>query len=133
MAEVPDLVSKLKDIDTLVHNILNVIHEDDNNKIEKQQNFEEDGVEETNKEFGSFLPPFNSFLQTKYNVSFLNENYTNQLEDDDMFQIYLTEFLFSSNGRQWRKSFVFVGNETLSCGEKSPDIYMLKFKYLHER
>ena len=91
----------------------------------------QDGVEE-DVHIASFIPEFNGFL-AKHREKLTNitpnttENYFSK--NNEEFLLGVTEFLYSSpNSKEWRKSFIFASNESLTCGEKSPSIRALKFR-----
>ena len=112
---VTNLPTKLDDIENLIGNVSDVLSKD--NRQRDKDNDENIVIE-------SFIPDLKYFLSEKeesFNV--------NSSKNEDKFLSYITEFLFMpERSRKWRRSFIFPTNESLSCGEPSPQILGLRFQ-----
>ena len=89
------------------------------------------GGDDKKVEINSFIPAFNNFLGEKeFIINKKNNSNATKENKKDAFLEYVTEFLYMGTGvnKQWKKSFVFSGNESLVCGEKSPPILALRFR-----
>ena len=75
----------------------------------------------------TFIPDFNNFLITKQRTYHMNAT-EYVFQNDDEFRSDITEFLYTSERQtEWRKSFIFPDNLSLTCGKNSPPIRILKF------
>ena len=112
---VTNLPTKLNDIEQLIGNVSEILSKDN-------RQWDKDNEEKVRIE--SFIPDLNYFLIEKEEL--FNGNST---QSGDKFLSYITEFLFTSErSREWRRSFIFSTNESLSCGEPSPPILALRFQ-----
>ena len=83
-------------------------------------------------EVDSFIPSFIDFINDKKNLTHYpigKSKYV--LKDEEEFQSFLTEFLFTPGiglKPEWIKSFEFSTNESLECGQKAPRIASMNFR-----
>jgi hypothetical protein len=112
---VTNLPEKLNDIEQLIGNVSEILS--NNNR-----QWDKDDEEEVRIE--SFIPDLNYFLAEKKELSNVSST-----QNEDKFLSYVTEFLFTSErSREWRRSLIFPANESLTCGEPSPQILALRFQ-----
>ena len=123
MLNITNLPAKLDDIEEMLANISTLLSR--NNRQSEDSNLETVVID-------SFIPTLQDFIMDKKNITRLpSEKMKYSLEDEDEFLSLVTEFLFTPGvgmRRQWTKSFVFSGNESLACGESSPPIEAISFQ-----
>ena len=97
-----------------------------------QDNRRSKNSELVNVKIDSFIPSFKEFVMDKKNLTHRkNQNMKYVLDDENEFNSYLSEFLFTPGvgmKSQWMKSFIFSSNDSLNCGEKMPKIEAINFK-----
>lgn len=119
VVNVTNVSSKLIEIENLIQNI--------SESLSKENRPMLDGKEVSVK-IDSVIPAFNEYLEEKEKNLCLTPNncIDNVSLNESKFQSYLTEFLFAGN-IEWGQSFIFAKNESIICGEKSPQLLGLKF------
>ena len=123
LSNITNIPAKLNDIEEMLGNISTALSR--NNRQSENSNLEKVVID-------SFIPTFQDFFIDKKNLTRIrSEKKNNKLDDEDEFFSLVTEFLFTPGvgmRREWSKSFMFSGNDSLTCGERSPPIEALSFK-----
>ena len=123
LVNVTNVHEKLDDIDEMIVNLTALLSHD-NRPVENA------ALQDV--EIDSFIPSFNDFINDKKNLtrhSIGKLKYV--LKDEEEFQSFLTEFLFTPGiglKPDWIKSFEFSTNESLECGQKAPRIASMNFQ-----